>query len=69
MRALVFTPLLLAGCVTPQNCERAVTGLTVASDIIAVLEANGIAPEIATKLAPLLALGKVSVGVACARPA
>lgn len=65
-RLLVLAPLLLAGCVTPQNCQRALTGLTVASDIAAVLQARGVAVEVADKIASALVVGQVTLAAACA---
>ena len=70
MRALLLAPLLLAGCATltsARNCETALSGLSAASEIMSVLQAHGIAPDVAAKVGPLLALGKIGVGVACSR--
>lgn len=67
--ALILAASTLSGCATittARNCERALSGLTAASDIAAALQANGIAPDVAAKIGPLLALGKIGVGVACA---
>lgn len=53
---------------TPSRCETALSGLSAASEIVSVLQAHGIAPDVAAKVGPLLALGKIGVGVACAHP-
>lgn len=73
MKYQVLAPLLAAalvsGCATittPRNCERALTGLTAAQQIIAVLQAAGVKPEIAAKIASALAVGQVTVATACA---
>ncbi len=66
--ALFLAAQGLSGCATlttPSNCERALTGLSAASEIVSVLQAHGIAPDVAAELAPLLALGKIGVGAAC----
>lgn len=69
MRALLLAPLLssCATIATPSRCETALSGLSAASEIVSVLQAHGIAPDVAAKVGPLLALGKIGMGVACSR--
>ncbi len=59
----------LSGCatvLTPDRCETALTGLGTAQDIVAVLIARGVQPEIAAKIAQALAVGQITLGTACA---
>ena len=61
--------VLLCGCsalLSPTNCERTLSGLQTASEIVAVLQARGVAPEIAAKIAQALAVGQVTLAAACA---
>lgn len=73
MKRLILAATLaagtLSGCATvlsPANCERALSGLETAQEIIAVLQARGVAPEIATKIANALTLGSITLAAACA---
>lgn len=59
----------LSGCATltsPANCQRALSGLETASEIVAVLQARGVAPAVAAKIARALVIGQVSLAAACA---
>ena len=66
--ALALLPLLAACAtvLTPERCETALGAARTAQDIIAVLVARGVEPEIAAKIAAALAVGEVAVGAACA---
>ena len=60
---------LLSACstvLTDRNCERGLTGLQTAQEIVAVLLARGVAPEAAAKIANALVIGQVTLAAACA---
>lgn len=62
----------LSGCasiLTANNCQRALTGLTAASDIAQVLIRFGYAPEAAAKAAEAIASVQLAVATACAQAA
>jgi hypothetical protein len=71
LKTRLFAALLAAtalnGCATlrptPQNCQRALTGLSAASDIAAVLVRYGYAEE---KALAIIAAGELAVRQACA---
>lgn len=67
--AILGAAALLSGCatvLTPSRCERALSGLQTASDIIAVLQSRGVAAEIATKIADALLFSQITLATACA---
>lgn len=70
----ILAPLLaltaLSGCatiLTPSRCETALGAAQTAQEIVAVLQARGIAPEIAAKIAAALTVGQITLAAACAR--
>jgi len=67
--AALLAATLLSGCattLTPARCERALTGLETAAQIVAVLQARGVAVEAATKAAEAISLGQITLAAACA---
>lgn len=68
--ALLLAPLL-ASCatvLTPARCETALHAAQTAQEIVAVLQARGVLPEIAAKIASALTAGQITLGAACAGP-
>lgn len=66
---LIFAALTLTGCatvLTPQRCEQALAAAQTAQEIIAMLQARGVAPETAAKIAAALSLGQITLATACA---
>lgn len=71
MKHRLFAPLLamaLVNCatLTPDRCQRALTGLTAASEIVARLQALGYQSDVAAKIAQALAVGQITLATACA---
>lgn len=73
MKHRLFAPLLaatallsLSGCLTPDRCQRALTGLTAASEIVTRLQALGYQSDVAAKIAQALAVGQITLATACA---
>lgn len=67
-RLFAVLSLALASCATlntPQNCQRALEGLSGARQVLAVLQAGGVEPEAVAKAAVAVALAEVVVGKAC----
>lgn len=67
--ALFLALSTLSGCatiLTPSRCEAALGAAQTASEIVAVLQARGVAPEIAAKIASALVIGQVTLAAACA---
>jgi hypothetical protein len=67
--AFCLATVPLAGCatiLTPQRCEAVLSGAQTAQDIIAVLIARGVQPDIAAKVGNALALGQITLATACA---
>ncbi len=64
----IISAMALTGCATlsPTRCEQVLNGLSTASEIVAVLQARGIEPEIAAKIAQAIMLGQISLSAACA---
>ncbi len=65
--ALSLAAMPLTACATiDRNCERALSGLETAQQVIAVLIARGVEPAIAQKVAAGLTVGQITLSVACA---
>jgi len=68
MRALLLAPLLaLAGCqtISVPTCEQVLRAADTVEEIAALLEARGIEPESAAKVARYVREGRFAVTTAC----